>query len=260
MRRGKFRRKHDRLPCRSERPLLVAAHAADHGEVRHGLDIIGLGVKHLLDLRPRRGVIAPLMSDQPQMVQADGMIRIVRKNLHIGFLRLGRTPRPETFKRAHQQLRVCSLRRLILVRERAFLAVVLACPRCGPAHRCLLPVRPSRKDRNLALRQAYRLWRGFQGVRQRPLFRGVGTVPLRGRQKGRVGLGRRISETARLSLAEPASRNFSFILLLARGRARPQTRPRHVLRYSRNRQHKLWREDAIFYGHYGSGALMFRWR
>jgi hypothetical protein len=76
MRLRKVWRQNDRLARRGERSLFVPPRAADRGKVRHGLDIIRLGGKRLFDQHWCCRVIAPLMCDQPEMVQADGVIRL----------------------------------------------------------------------------------------------------------------------------------------------------------------------------------------
>ena len=75
-----FRRQGDRLPRRRERCFRVAERAADRGEIGEGVDIIGLDGNCLLDQPCRRRVLAPRMRDQPEMMEANEMIGLVRED------------------------------------------------------------------------------------------------------------------------------------------------------------------------------------
>ncbi len=99
--------------------------ATNRGEIGERFDIIRFDGKRLLDKPCRRRVLAPLMRDQPEMMEANEMTGLVLEDCRIGRLRLRITPGAKIFERVREQLRVRELARDLSVIEPA-----LASRRC----------------------------------------------------------------------------------------------------------------------------------
>jgi hypothetical protein len=94
------------LPCRGERCFGIAERATDRAEIGESFDVIGLDGKRLLDQPCRRRMLAALMRDQPQMVEADKVSGLKGEDFGIGRLRFRKSPGPKIFERVGEQLRV----------------------------------------------------------------------------------------------------------------------------------------------------------
>ena len=90
------------LPCR----FALAECPVHRAKIGQGFDVIGFGGNGLLDQPCRRRMVAPLMSDQAQMVEADEMVGLMREDFGIGRLRLRDAPGAEIFERVCQELGV----------------------------------------------------------------------------------------------------------------------------------------------------------
>jgi hypothetical protein len=78
----------------------------DRAEIGEGFDVIGFDGKRLLDQPCRHRVLAPLMRDQPQMVEADKVTGLMGEDFGIGRLCLLVAPGAKKFERDGEQLRV----------------------------------------------------------------------------------------------------------------------------------------------------------